>query len=331
MTLLEVKNLYVSFKTIDGLAKVIDDVSFTVREGESLAIVGESGCGKTTIIKSILRILPDYAIIKGSIIFRGIDILKLKNDEFYRIKGKEFSYIPQEPLAALSPLYTIADHFIDLFIASGKYRISWFEYGNLRRRLSPKVLEEASKYLKMVKIPDPDRVLNSYTMQLSGGMLQRCLIAMAIAKKPSLVLADEPTTALDVITQKEILNLMKELKYKIRTTLIYITHNLGVAREIAERIIVMYAGRIIETASSEEVLSNPMHPYTKGLIDSIPKLTGGELKGIEGGVIDYYNPPSGCRFYPRCLLAKEICRLKPPILTEVSKNHYVACHLVGGN
>jgi len=329
MVLLEIRDLYVDFRTVDGLAKVIEDVSFDVKEGESLALVGESGCGKTTIIKAILKILPDYAIVKGSIRFRGIDLLKLKEEEFYKIKGKEFSYIPQEPLTALSPLYTIADHFIDLFVSSGRRKIGWFEYGSLRKKMASEILEKAAEYLRIVKIPDPDRVLNSYTIQLSGGMLQRCLIAMAIAKNPSLILADEPTTALDVITQKEILGLMRDLKERLRTTLIYITHNLGVAREIAERIIVMYAGRIVEIASSEDVLLNPLHPYTRGLIESIPKLTGGELKGIEGGVINYYDPPKGCRFHPRCPFAKEPCRKEAPKLVKVDHEHLVACHIIG--
>ncbi len=329
MALLEIKDLYVDFRTVDGLAKVIDDVSFDVKEGESLALVGESGCGKTTIIKAILKILPDYAIVRGNIKFKGINLLELDEDKFYRIKGREFSYIPQEPLTALSPLYTIADHFIDLFVFSGKRKVSWFEYGSLRKKMSSEVLEKAAEYLRIVKIPDPDRVLNSYTIQLSGGMLQRCLIAMAIAKNPSLILADEPTTALDVITQKEILNLMKDLRKRVKTTIIYITHNLGVAREIAERIIVMYAGKIVEIASSEDVLLNPLHPYTKGLIESIPKLTGGELKGIEGGVINYYNPPKGCRFHPRCPLARDICRREAPKLIRVNRGHLVACHIIG--
>ncbi len=328
MSLLQVKNLYVDFKTIDGVAKVIDDVSFEVEHGESLGIVGESGCGKTTVMKAILGILPEYAIVRGSIKFKGMDLLKLSREELYRIKGKEFGYIPQEPMTALSPLYTIGDHFIDLFVVGGHHKIGWSKYSELRKKLAPEVLKKAEEYLRMVKIPEPERVLNSYTIQLSGGMLQRCLIAMAIVKDPSLILADEPTTALDVITQREILDLMRDLQRRLKTALIYITHNLGVAREISERIIVMYAGRVVEEAASEEVLLNPVHPYTKGLIESIPKLVGGELRGIEGGVINFYNPPSGCRFHPRCPLAREICKKERPPLVEVNKGHLVACHAI---
>ena len=326
MALLEVEHLYVDFRTVDGVAKVIDDVSFKVEHGESVGIVGESGCGKTTVMKAILGILPEYAIVRGSIKFKGKDLLKLNREEFYKIKGKEFGYIPQEPMTALCPLYTVADHFVDLFVIGGHYKISWTKYSELRKKMAPEILKKAASYLKMVKIPEPERVLDSYTIQLSGGMLQRCLIAMAIAKDPSLILADEPTTALDVITQREILDLMKDLQKRLKTALIYITHNLGVAREISERIIVMYAGRIVEVASSEEALLNPMHPYTRGLIESIPKLVGGELKGIEGGIINFYNPPPGCRFHPRCPLAQDICKRERPPLVEVNRGHWVACH-----
>ena len=331
MTLLRIKDLCVHYITVDGVAKVLNEVNLDVNEGESIALVGESGCGKTTVLRTILGILPENArIVKGKIIFKGVNILSLSREEFYKLKGSEFAYIPQEPITALNLFYTIGDQFTDVLLLKGTTKINLLKYLKLKRELYPKLGPEVIKYLKIVKIPEPERVVKSYPFQLSGGMLQRVLIAMAIAKKPSLLLADEPTTALDVITQKEILDLLKSLKRELGISMMYVTHNLGVAKEVSDRIVVMYGGEVIEIASTEELLEQPLHPYTKGLIGAIPKLTITELKPIEGGVIDYYNPPPGCRFYPRCPLATEICKLKRPSLIEVSKGHLIACHRIKG-
>ena len=328
MSILEVKNLTVYFKTFAGLSKVVENISFTLEKGESLALVGESGSGKTTVLKTVLGVLPPNAVVKGKLLFRGINLLGTGNEELSKIRGTEITYIPQEPLAALNPLYTIEDHFLDRLILSGKSKTGILSYIRLRRKISPKLENIMLKYLEKVKIPDPGRVLKSYPMQLSGGMLQRILIALAIVSNPSILLADEPTTALDVVTQKEILELLKELQRDLGLSIVYVTHDLGVARTIADKVIVMYAGHMVEEGKTSEVLANPLHPYTKGLVDSIPKLVGGTLHGIEGGLIDYINPPKGCRFHPRCPKARDICRRERPKPVEIN-GRKVYCWLYG--
>ena len=260
--------------------------------------------------------------------FRGINLLETGNEELSKIRGTEITYIPQEPLAALNPLYTVEEHFLDRLILSGKSKTGILSYIRLRRKTSPKLKNIMLEYLEKVKIPDPERVLKSYPMQLSGGMLQRILIALAIVSNPSILLADEPTTALDVVTQKEILELLKELQRDLGLSILYVTHDLGVARTIADKVIVMYAGHMVEEGKTSEVLANPLHPYTKGLVDSIPKLVGGTLHGIEGGLIDYINPPKGCRFHPRCPKARDICRRERPKPVEIN-GRKVYCWLYG--
>ncbi|OYT59443.1 MAG: peptide ABC transporter ATP-binding protein [Desulfurococcales archaeon ex4484_217_1] len=328
MSILEVKNLTVYFKTFAGLSKVVENISFTLGKGESLALVGESGSGKTTVLKTVLGVLPSNAMVKGKLLFRGINLLETGNEELSKIRGTEITYIPQEPLAALNPLYTIEDHFLDRLILSGKSKTGILSYIRLRRKISPKLKNIMLKYLEKVKIPDPERVLKSYPMQLSGGMLQRILIALAIVSNPSILLADEPTTALDVVTQKEIIELLKELQRDLGLSILYVTHDLGVARTIADKVIVMYAGHMVEEGKTSKVLANPLHPYTKGLVDSIPKLVGGTLHGIEGGLIDYINPPKGCRFHPRCPKARDICRRERPKPVEIN-GRKVYCWLYG--
>ena len=328
MRILEVKDLTVCFRTFAGLSKVVENISYTLEKGESLALVGESGSGKTTVLKTILGVLPPNAVVKGKLLFRGINLLETCNEELSKIRGTEITYIPQEPLAALNPLYTIEDHFLDRLILSGKSKTGILSYIRLRHKISLKLKNIMLEYLEKVKIPDPERVLKSYPMQLSGGMLQRILIALAIVSNPSILLADEPTTALDVVTQKEILELLKELQRDLGLSILYVTHDLGVARTIANKVIVMYAGHMVEEGKTSEVLANPLHPYTKGLVDSIPKLVGGTLHGIEGGLIDYINPPKGCRFHPRCPKARDICRRERPKPVEIN-GRKVYCWLYG--
>jgi len=328
MRILEVKDLTVYFRTFAGLSKVVENISFTLEKGESLALVGESGSGKTTVLKTILGVLPSNAVVKGKLLFRGINLLETGNEELSKIRGTEITYIPQEPLAALNPLYTVEEHFLDRLILSGKSKTGILSYIRLRRKTSLKLKNIMLEYLEKVKIPDPERVLKSYPMQLSGGMLQRILIALAIVSNPSILLADEPTTALDVVTQKEILELLKELQRDLGLSILYVTHDLGVARTIANKVIVMYAGHMVEEGKTSEVLANPLHPYTKGLVDSIPKLVGGTLHGIEGGLIDYINPPKGCRFHPRCPKARDICRRERPKPVEIN-GRKVYCWLYG--
>ncbi len=330
MSLLEARNLKIYFKTFVGLSRVVEDVNFKLERGENLALVGESGSGKTTVLKTILGVLPPNAIVEGQLLFRGEDLLRKSQEVLSKLRGTELTYIPQEPLAALNPFYTIEEHFKDRLLLSGKPEIGVTSYlFKMRRKITEEHREIMLKYLEKVKIPDPDRVLKSYPIQLSGGMLQRVLIALAIVSNPSILLADEPTTALDVITQKEILELLRGLQRDMSMSIIYVTHDLGVARSIADKIIVMYAGHVVEEGSADKVLHDPLHPYTKGLVDSIPKLIGGELKGIEGGLINYVNPPRGCRFHPRCPYAKGICRERRPPPTLFG-NRKVFCWLYGG-
>lgn len=312
MPLLTVEDLKVYFKTLRGISRVVEDLNFTLEEGESISLVGESGSGKTTVLKAILHLLAPNAIVEGKIYFGGVDILNASPEVLSKIRGSKISYIPQEPLSALNPLFTIKEHFLDRLVLSGKSEIGLIEYFRVRRGLDESLKDKILDFLERVKIADGERVLESYPLQLSGGMLQRVLIALAIATEPNILLADEPTTALDVMTQREILDLLKELQGKYKLSIVYVTHNLGVARNISDKVIIMYAGHTVEYGGTEEVLSDPLHPYSKGLIESIPKLVGGELKGIEGGLIDYYNPPLGCRFHPRCPYATEVCKSEKP-------------------
>ena len=313
MALLDVRNLYIGYKTFKGVLDVVDGISFSIERGESLALVGESGSGKTSIVKAILRSLPGNAIARGRILFEGLDLLSASKEEVSKIRGARIAYIPQEPLSALNQLFTIEEHFIDRLLLAGRERTSLLRYIRERRRAPRELRELMIKALEEARIGEPERVLSSYPFQLSGGMLQRVLIAMAVATRPSLLLADEPTTALDVITQKEILGLLKELQREMGMSILYVTHDLGVARMVADKILVLYAGQPAELGSSARVLGSPLHPYTSGLLRSIPKLSGEPMRPIEGGLPDYTNPPGGCRFHPRCPHAMDKCRaLKPP-------------------
>ncbi|MDK2383584.1 MAG: ABC transporter ATP-binding protein, partial [Candidatus Korarchaeota archaeon] len=243
------------------------------------------------------------------------------------IRGTKITYIPQEPLVALNPFFTIREHFVDRMLFSSKSRLGLREYLELRKQ-SEEVVGKALKYMRLARVPDPERVLDYYPMQLSGGMLQRVLIALALASDPRLLLADEPTTALDVITQLEILELLRRLQKELHLSIIYVTHDLGVAKTVSDRVIVMYGGHMVEAGLTGEVLLSPMHPYTRGLVEAIPKLVGGEPRGIEGGLPDYLDPPRGCRFHPRCPVAREICRKKRPPGFKVD-GRLVYCWLYG--
>ena len=327
MALLEVKDLSISFRTFSGLARVVEGMWFEMKEGESLSIVGESGSGKTTVLRAILGLLPPNAVPSGSILFEGRDILSMDDEERTRIRGAKITYIPQEPLVALNPFFTIKEHFVDRLLFGSKPKIGLREYMEYRKRADD-VAEQALKYMRLARVPDPETVLDYYPMQLSGGMLQRVLIALALASEPKLLLADEPTTALDVITQLEILELLRRLQEDLHLSIIYVTHDLGVAKAVSDRVIVMYGGHVVEEGSTGEVLLDPKHPYTRGLVDAIPKLVGGEPRGIEGGLPDYLNPPPGCRFHPRCPKAMNICREKRPPGFKVD-GRTVYCWLYG--
>jgi peptide/nickel transport system ATP-binding protein len=329
--LLRVTDLKVHFNTFDGEAKVLNGIDLHIEEGETVALVGETGCGKTVTIKTVLRILPipPARIVSGEVIYKGANILQMSKEELHALRGKEIALIPQEPMVSLNPVFTIEEQFVELILWQGRYQVGWTEWlhNKFDRKAKEAAREKALELLNKMNIPDPERVLRSYPVELSGGMSQRVLIAMALAGNPSLLIADEPGTALDVTTQEQILELMKERVQREGLSVLYITHNLGVAREMTERIYVMYAGEIVETAPTRELFRSPMHPYTQGLLASIPKLTGEEVEGIEGRIPDYVNPPSGCRFHPRCEQAFDACREVRPKLVEIAQGHQVACHL----
>jgi peptide/nickel transport system ATP-binding protein len=318
--LLEIKDLYVHFGVFGGTLKVLDGVNFTVYSGEKVGLVGETGCGKTTTMKSILRILPmpPARITGGEIFFKGEDLLKMRAGELHRVRGRGISMIFQDPTAALNPVFTI-----------GQQLGAVVQYSIEGKRLSRKeIWERAIVPLKEVAMPDPERMLNSYPIQLSGGMRQRVCIAMALVASPELLIADEPGTSLDVTIEDQILRLLHRLVKEKHVSVILITHTLGVVRETTDRVYVMYAGRMVEVAATEDLFSNPLHPYTRGLMDAVPRLTGGGIAdGIPGRIPDYLNPPLGCRFHPRCPHAMDICHQEKPPFYKLSDNHEVACFL----
>lgn len=317
--LLDIQDLHVWYKVYGGYLKVLDGVDFCVHKGERVGLVGETGCGKTTTMKAILRILPesDSKIPQGKILFHGADILTMRRSELQRVRSKGIAMIFQDPTAALNPVFTIGSQIMTVI------RIA---LGLTRKKLTVK--ETAIKSLKEVSLPDQERLLGNYPIQLSGGMRQRVCIAMAITTPRDLLIADEPGTSLDVTIQDQILRLLKELVDKTNTSVILITHSLGVAREMTDRIYVMYAGNMVEVAKSRELFRHPLHPYTQGLLASIPKLTGGGVaRGISGHIPDYLNPPPGCRFHTRCPHVMEECTKQKPRFYEIESGHNVACFL----
>ena len=327
---LSVEGLSIRFRTYDGTAAVVDDVSLTVEKGESVGLVGETGCGKSVTLKAILGILPTPPawIPHGRMIFHGIALDTLEERARRELMGKEIAMIPQNAMTSLNPTLKIKDQIADLLISHRHPEMNLISYYLNRRRRAKKLKSKIEDILTDVALPSIERVMNSYPFELSGGMKQRVLIAMALADNPSLVLADEPGTALDVTTNGVILELMRKKVEERGLSIIYVTHNLAVARENTRRIYVMYAGQIAETGSSDTIFAHPKHPYTVGLIRSLPRLTGGEPVGIEGTVSNYYAPPPGCRFWPRCEKVMSICREKKPFPTYV-EGHYVSCHLYG--
>lgn len=317
-TLLDIKNLKVWYRTYKGYAKVVDGINLHVNKGEKVGLVGESGCGKTTTMKTVLRVLDSKVatVPEGEILFKNRDILKMKYNELQQVRKQSISMISQEPTAALNPVFTVGSQIMDIIRYSEQYK----DYSK------SEMLSLAVKTIKDVLIPDPERILNSYPHQLSGGMKQRICIAMALVTPRELLIADEPGTALDVTVQDQIHKLLKALVEEKKMSLIMITHSLGVARELSDRIYVMYAGNIVEVAQTKELFKNPLHPYTLGLMECVPRLYGGGIsEGIYGYIPDYINPPAGCRFYPRCPSAMEICEKEKPPTVSVSEDHKVAC------
>ncbi len=318
--ILSVENLTVDFYTYEGVLHVLDDVNFKIRRGEIFGLVGESGCGKSVTSRLIMGLVASNARIKsGKILFNGRDILKMSEDELNRIRGREISMIFQNPIGSLNPVFKVKDQMVNVIM-------------NHQEVDKETALEKALKLLKLVNMPDPERVLDSYPFELSGGMAQRVMIAMAISSKPKLLIADEPTTALDVTIQAQILKLIKELQEKLGMSVLFITHDLGVVAQLCDRMGVMYAGSVVAYGSTYNILKNPKHPYTMGLMGAIPRpeQKGKPLPSIKGSVPNYLDPPKGCRFHPRCQYTMEICKREKPRMVKVGENHYVACWLHGG-
>ncbi|HDQ04321.1 MAG TPA: ABC transporter ATP-binding protein [Deltaproteobacteria bacterium] len=319
-TLLEIKDLMTVFDTSRGLIKAVDGVSLGVAHGETLGVVGESGCGKTMLALSIMRLVPGSGrIVNGKILFSGMDLLTLSPEEMRAKRGSEISMIFQEPMTSLNPVFRVGEQIAEAI--------------RLHQKVSAKsAMEMAVEQLREVGIPCPEKRARNYPHQLSGGMRQRVMIAMAMSCHPQLLLADEPTTALDVTIQAQILELIFELKQKNKMTVILITHDLGVIAQAAQKVAVMYAGKIMENAPVDKIFANPMHPYTRGLIESMPAALAKEndapedlLKTIPGAVPALYNLSPGCRFYERCSYADARCARQEPALEETGNNHYVAC------
>ncbi|KRQ87318.1 Oligopeptide transport ATP-binding protein OppD [Caloramator mitchellensis] len=317
--MLEVRNLKTYFYTEDGVVPAVDGVDFYIKHGETLGLVGESGCGKSVTSLSILRLVPPVQakiLEESEIIFEGTNLLELPIKDMRKLRGNKISMIFQEPMTSLNPVFKIG------------YQIS--EVLMLHQKMDKHTAWEKSiELLRKVNIPSPEKVVNEYPHTLSGGMRQRVMIAMALACNPKLLIADEPTTALDVTVQAQILELMNELKKEFNAAVMLITHNLGVVAETCDRIVVMYAGKIVEEGTVHDIFENPLHPYTKGLLNSIPSVEGkkGKLESIPGVVPNPLNMPKGCRFSPRCKYAKEICYKNEPNIKRFSEDRAVRCFI----
>lgn len=350
MSLIKIDDLKIAYEFREWRLVALDGVSLDIGEKEFLAVVGESGCGKSTLALSMIGLLPSppAKVVEGSIVYKGVDLVKLDKKHLRNYRGTEIAMIFQEPLTSLNPVHRIGDQIAEAILiresrTAGEsvpetevmqkvYRTDAPAGRRLRtrrRRLSAELKKEATDALKLVRVADPEQVLERYPFELSGGMRQRVMIAMALAQKPAILVADEPTTALDVTTQAQVLKLMKELITEVNTSIVLITHDLAVASQVADRILVMYAGDIVEDAGVFDLFSKPLHPYTKGLLSCIP--TGAkdetDLRPIPGTVPDLVHPPIGCRYADRCPAVMEICTGKPPHLTEVSPGHKVSCFL----
>lgn len=316
--ILDVKDIYTYFRTESGVVKALDGVSFDIRKNESVGIVGESGCGKTVTSQSILRILPKNGqTVSGEIMYRGVDLLKLTSSQMRKVRGREIALLFQNPLSALNPVLSIRDQMVDVIM--------------LHREVDENVASQiAMDMMRAVGIPEAENRIDDYPHQYSGGMRQRILIARALALQPNLLIADEPTTALDVTIQAQVLDIITRMQEKFGLTLMLITHNLGVVSENTDRIHIFYGGRVVESGPTREIFKDPRHPYTIALLGSIPSFKAGKgrLKTIPGAVPQLINPPLGCRFHPRCDWATDLCQTRP-IMTKVEEveiKRYIACH-----
>lgn len=314
---LEVKNLKTHFFTKEGVSKAVDGVSFYLNKGETIGVVGESGCGKSMTSLSILNLIPSPPgeIVDGEILLHGKNIVGLSQEELRKIRGKKISMIFQEPMTSLNPVLTVGEQIAETI--------------RLHEKLPRKqAWDKAVEMLRIVGIPSPEKRAKQEPYQLSGGMRQRVMIAMALACSPDVLIADEPTTALDVTIQAQILEILKDLQQKMGMSIIFITHDLGVVSEMCDKVAVMYAGQVIEEGVTEQLFEEPLHPYTRGLIDSLPKLyeEQDELQTIEGSVPSPYHYPEGCRYADRCPFARELCRAAQPELIEMAEGRKVRCY-----
>jgi peptide/nickel transport system ATP-binding protein len=319
--LLEIKGLKTHFSTDDGILQAVDGVDITINKGETLCVVGESGCGKTVTAMSILKLIamPPGRIAAGEIIFEGRDLVPLSSSALDDIRAREIGFIFQEPMTSLNPVLTIGEQIAE----------SLRRHESLTRK---QALDRTIEMLKLVQIPNAEGRVHNYPHQFSGGMRQRVMIAMALACKPKLIIADEPTTALDVTIQAQILDLLQDMKDRFGMAVMLITHAMGVVAETAQRVVVMYAGKVVEEAPVDDLFGDPGHPYTQGLIRSIPRIDldsahKTRLEAIGGSVPILINPPVGCRFAPRCKFAMGVCTEKEPLLREIAPGHRMACHL----
>ena len=314
--ILDITGLKTHFFTYNGVVRAVDGVDLFVNRNEVVGIVGETGCGKSVTVRSTMGLVPDPGrIVAGQVLLDGDNLLVKSDAELRNIRGSRLSMIFQNPLSSLNPVFTIGNqvgHVISIHEGKNK----------------KEALDRAIEVFELVRLPDPDRLLKRYPHELSGGMLQRVMIAMALSCRPEVLIADEPTTALDVTIQAQILSLMLKLKEETGTSIIMITHDLGVVAETCDRVAVMYAGLIVERGPVLSIFHAPLHPYTEGLLSSLPgqQQTGDELRTIEGLVPDLIHPPAGCRFHPRCPIAQEICKREVPGLLEKGDGRAVACH-----
>lgn len=317
-SILRVVNLQTHFYTDDGIAKAVDGVSFEIPKGETLGLVGESGCGKSVTALSIMQLVPSPPgkIVGGSVFFKGKDLLKLSESRMRKVRGNEISMVFQEPMTSLNPVFTVGNQIMEVL--------------RLHQKLSKRQARQKTiELLAQVRMPVPEQRIHEYPHQLSGGMKQRVMIAMALACNPAVLIADEPTTALDVTIQAQLLELINELQERLHMSVLLITHDLGVIAETADSVAVMYAGKIVEYTSAENLFGSPKHPYTVGLFGSLPKLgkKRGKLAVIPGNVPNPLYFPPGCRFHPRCPHVMDMCREVIPPLAEVASGHQAACFL----
>jgi peptide/nickel transport system ATP-binding protein len=319
--LLEIRGLKTHFATDDGMVQAVDGVDLVVDRGETLGVVGESGCGKTVTALSVLKLIamPPGRIVDGQILWQGRDLVPLRGRELDSIRSKEIAIVFQEPMTSLNPVYTVGEQIAEVLR----------RHEGLGRRAAH---EKTIEMLRLVQIPNAERRVNDYPHQFSGGMRQRVMIAMALSCSPKLLIADEPTTALDVTIQAQILELLQDLKSRLGMAVMLITHAMGVVAETAQRVVVMYAGKVVEEAPVRQLFGRPLHPYTRGLIRSMPRIDRAatrktRLEAIGGVVPNLLDPPPGCRFAPRCRFAAAVCREAVPPLREIEAGHRVACVL----